>query len=1000
MNVTSNGRSRHSFHRRRSSYNSKNNKNNSNSSGNKVKVLSGVTACLSGLDSDHKTELHAIIAHLGGEHSGVLDPAVVTHLVIDDTEGSVKYGWVQQILADDERDDDDMTRRWAKSLKIVTSAWIEACANEGRHVDENLYRLKLGDQHHENNHHNNGDHHFATINDNNNKNNKTSAADDYYNADNDDGVNDGAYNAQNKLKKSRSLPSEIDKNATLEEACDWFIRQQQQNDPYGVQQEQIFSMHSFLLVGFHMDSNNATAPNTTTTATATSNKNDNTINNIEGGGGGTTKSNNSNNNIDKHKRLHAKLSTLVRNAGGVIYWEPNELTTIVLINDDVDNIEYCDDFNQQQQQLHHRHQERTHMFQEARVYCQYHPRGPIAVTPRWILACLHHGMVIDFPSSFPSPPPIPIPMLPGPSKKRKSVMTVDDNNTNRKSKVALPNDKSSSKMKYKQSTMFQGDIFVVIRPQQLPSSLSSGTCLEYTQEEMENTITNAGGLILSKRILEAIKKDLARKRQQQQQQQQASHRRRRKTHNDNNNESESIENSNDKRRYFVVSSGGHSNLHHSKYHPLLGELTKSLQQSLLPTNGADKTDLSSMIEPVSPIWITSCIQEGYVYNPTQYPTLFQPQSYHLRLFPKETKFLVSVTGFVDASRYGIIWMLRSLGAEYTDNLKAKNTHLICCTSVNDENNNHNVVFGGAKYVKAQEWGLHVVTLDWLYHCMRYGYEEGCEDKFLATRFEDKMRNNKKEERNSRDLTVRYSLDTTTLAKEEAPSEKVALRTSTTKLEPKSEEGGEDDTDVANFDVDYDDDETTCLPPQMSTSIKKEEMKSSDVPVRSWATNDSNENVRADPVALKEDVIQTTTSRNSDDDYDAKTTYPSPHRGKRERKGPQASPVNNDSTKRFKSALQTLQSTPTVGTTTSSLSSRRRRGKRDRTPLSQSQLSQQSEESEGYSPEVETQFTIRIDADIGKGKQGGFYDDNVPLSQENEALDNGESQVVWLPFMRR
>ena len=991
MNVTSNGRSRHSLHRRRSSYNNGKNKNNNynNNSSGKVKVLSGVTACLSGLDSDHKAELHAIIAHLGGEHSGVLDPAVVTHLVIDDTEGSVKYGWVQQILADDERDEDDMTRRWAKSLKIVTSAWIEACANEGRHVDENLYLLKLlGDQHHENNHHN-GDHHFTTIN---NDNTTSAAADDY---DVDNGAD--AYNTQSKLK-SRSLPSEIDKNATLEEACDWFIRQQQQNDPYGVQQEQIFSMHSFLLVGFHMDSNNATAPNTTTTATATSNKNDNTINNIEGGGGGTTKSNNSNNNIDKHKRLHAKLSTLVRNAGGVIYWEPNELTTIVLINDDVDNIEYCDDFNQQQQQLHHRHQERTHMFQEARVYCQYHPRGPIAVTPRWILACLHHGMILDFPSSFPSPPPIPIPMLPGPSKKRKSIIIVDDNNTKQKSKVASANDKSSSKMKYKQSTIFQGDIFVVIRPQQLPSSLSSGTCLEYTQEEMENTITNAGGLILSKRILEAIKKDLARKRQQQQQQQASQRRRRRKTHNDSNDESANIENSDDKRRYFVVSSGGHSNLHHSKYHPLLGELTKSLQQSLLPTNGTNKTDLSSMIEPVSPIWITSCIQEGYVYNPTQYPTLFQPQSYHLRLFPKETKFLVSVTGFVDASRYGIIWMLRSLGAEYTDNLKAKNTHLICCTSVNDENNNHNVVFGGAKYVKAQEWGLHVVTLDWLYHCMRYGYEEGCEDKFLAIRLEDKMRNNKKEERKSRDLTVRYSMDSTNFAKEEAPLDKVALKTSTAKLEPKREEEEEDA--VANFD--YDDDETACLPPQTAT-FKNEEKKGSDVRVRSSTTNDSNENVRADPVAVKQDVIQTTTSRNSDDNYDAKTAYPSPHRGKRERRGPQASPVNNDSTKRFKSALQTLQSTPTVGTTTSSLSSRRRRGKRDRTPLSQSQLSQQSEESEeseGYSPEVETQFTIRADADIGKGKQEGFDDDNVPLSQENEALDNGESQVVWLPFMRR
>jgi len=865
MNVSShNNRSRHHRsnpqHRHRLSY-SNHSKSCSNNDGTSA-VLSGVVACLSGLDFDHKEELHEIITRLGGNYSGALDAGCgITHLILDEPEGSVKYRFVQQILADDERDNDDMMKKWAKELKIVTTGWVEACAREGRRVDEGKFALLSSQQPQQWQHHDNA--HLSRSNGGTN-----CCLDD--NISNHD-------NKQETSSKLLRLPTEIPNNATLEEACEWFIQQQQQNDPYGLQLKQIFSMHSFLLVGFHSTGNNIGSKAN------------------EGG----DKTNNNDNNHRKHRRLHAKLSTLIRNAGGTIYWEPNELTTIVLLNDDVDKIDY-DDYNQQQ--LHHRHQERSLIFQEAKAYCQYHPRGPVAVTPRWILACIHHGSILDFPSSFPSPPPIPIPMLPVPSKRKSSAVVdfiVDDVHKNGKDvKPTLLEDKP--KRKHKQSTVFQGDIFVVMRPQQLPSSSSSSPSLEYTLDEMESTITNAGGLILSKRILEAIKKDVVKKQQEQ-----VIQRRKRKNYEDN--DIATTDNSDEKRRYYVVSSGGYSNLHHSKYHPLLGELSQLLQQS--SHLGSDNSDLSSIIEPVSPIWITACIQEGYLYNPTQYPKLFQPQTYHLRLFPKDTKFLVSVTGFVDASRYGIIWMLRSLGAEYTDSLKAKNTHLICCSKFNDENNNHNVVGGGAKYAKAKEWGLHVVTLDWLYHCMRYGYEEGCEDKFFATTLED----------------------------------------------------------------------------QPADKIEREAKKSSDVIVRCTmdTANITNEAVLTDPV-----VSTMKSPSNRDDDSS------SPRRGKRDRKPPQASPVENDSNKRFKSALQTLQSTPTLDTTTSA--SRRRRGKRDRSPRSNSSqgshggspslLSQQSREPE--SQQAETQFTIRADADIGKhwaGSSGLDDDDEAPLSQVNKGL---------------
>lgn len=875
---------------RRLSGNNYSKKNSSTAS-----VLSGVIACLSGLDFDHKEELHAIITQLGGKYSGALDAGCgITHLVIDEPEGSVKYRFVLQILADEEKGDDDMMKKWAKELKIVTSGWVEACAREGRRVDEKRFILRSSQQQQQQHHHDN-----KSRSDGN-----TNCTDD----------NIGNTENAHHLSSTLSLPKEIPHNATLEEACDWFIQQQQQNDPYGLHQKQIFSMHSFLLVGFH---------------------NADSKTNTEGGG-------NDDCNHQKHRRLHGKLSTLVRNAGGTIYWEPNELTTIVLINDDVDKIDH-DNYNQQQ--LHHRHQERLLTFQEAKAYCQYHPRGPVAVTPRWILSCIHHGSTLDFPSSFPSPPPIPLPsMLPAPSKRNASAVVdfaadnVKKNDKDVKSAMTSTT-KDASKRKYKQSTIFQGDIFVVIRPQQLPSSSSAS--LVYTQDEMESKITNAGGLILSKRILEAMKKDVVRKQQEHIIQQ-----RKRKNNNNGSNDIVTTDDSDEKRRYYVVSSGGHSNIHHSKYHPLLGELSKILQQS--SQLGSDKTDLSSIIEPVSPVWVTACIQEGYVYNPIQYPKLFQPQTYHLRLFPKDTKFLVSVTGFVDASRYGIIWMLRSLGAEYTDSLKAKNTHLICCTTVNDENNNRNVVGGGPKYLKAREWGLHVVTLDWLYHCMRYGYDKGCENKFLAMRLEDQPKENikKEEKKKGSDTSVRCSMDTIKIANETVLTDAVESKTTT---------------------------ETTAASAAATTTTKKESPSKSD---------------------------DNTLSKSDDESS-------SPRRGKRDRKLPQSSPIGNDSGKRFKSALQTLQSTPTVGTTTSSSSSRRRRGKRDRTPRTSSQGSQgpnggspSSQESE-Y-PQAETQFTIRADADIGKHwtASSGFEEDEAPMSQVNEAEDNGESQVVWLPFMRR
>jgi len=80
---------------------------------------------------------------------------------------------------------------------------------------------------------------------------------------------------------------------------------------------------------------------------------------------------------------------------------------------------------------------------------------------------------------------------------------------------------------------------------------------------------------------------------------------------------------------------------------------------------------------------------------------------------------VSVSGFQNSERIGMKHMLLAIGAEFTENMRNTNTHLICKEAK------------GSKYHKAIEWGLHVVTAQWMYHIAQHGYHEanGCEKQF-------------------------------------------------------------------------------------------------------------------------------------------------------------------------------------------------------------------------------------------------------------------------------
>jgi len=124
------------------------------------------------------------------------------------------------------------------------------------------------------------------------------------------------------------------------------------------------------------------------------------------------------------------------------------------------------------------------------------------------------------------------------------------------------------------------------------------------------------------------------------------------------------------------------------------------------------------VMPVNAIWLQTCDVNRTEVDPWEHDQLFEPQSWPIRKLKNNgIKLKVAVTGFMGVQRIGLMHMLVAIGASYTENMGNNNTHLICKEGT------------GAKYEKAIEWGLHVVTVDWLYHIIQHGYEDDCEDPF-------------------------------------------------------------------------------------------------------------------------------------------------------------------------------------------------------------------------------------------------------------------------------
>mgnify|MGYP005849236835 CR=1 FL=1 len=319
------------------------------------------------------------------------------------------------------------------------------------------------------------------------------------------------------------------------------------------------------------------------------------------------------------------------------------------------------------------------------------------VSPWWLLECWKQHQLVC-PSDYPAQ-----------LEKRKK-MSMDD--------TAIKKKRDSLNSTEKTSNLLRGYLFVLLRISNPPNWM-----VDYDAKELEKLVRSNGGQVLSLKLLEALKADQARTSQphsnnnasvsqghaQQQQQLQRKIPQRKSCH--------------------VICWGGNAGnataiQKQFALHPLLSQIQrKSLCEIVTAT----------------PTWLQTCVLEQKIVDPGRIQQLFQPQSWPWRrLVTLEDKvksnknqkidekeeptngqshctIRISVTGFTGHHRTAIIQAIEAIGAIYDDTMRQHiTTHLICSDRAVGKSE-HN-----QKFQKAREWGMYLVSVDWLYHVLQLG----------------------------------------------------------------------------------------------------------------------------------------------------------------------------------------------------------------------------------------------------------------------------------------
>nr|XP_023887123.1 DNA topoisomerase 2-binding protein 1-A isoform X1 [Quercus suber] len=107
---------------------------------------------------------------------------------------------------------------------------------------------------------------------------------------------------------------------------------------------------------------------------------------------------------------------------------------------------------------------------------------------------------------------------------------------------------------------------------------------------------------------------------------------------------------------------------------------------------------------VSSHWIRSCLEEEYLLDVGSH-ILYSPLPCRIPL-PGFERFRVCVSQYEEKDRQLIRNLCFVLGAKFAEKLTKKVTHLLCKFT------------NGPKYEAACKWGIHSITSEWIYECIR------------------------------------------------------------------------------------------------------------------------------------------------------------------------------------------------------------------------------------------------------------------------------------------
>ena len=148
-----------------------------------------------------------------------------------------------------------------------------------------------------------------------------------------------------------------------------------------------------------------------------------------------------------------------------------------------------------------------------------------------------------------------------------------------------------------------------------------------------------------------------------------------------------------RKRCYVVCWGGAPQL---ELHPLLSQLKRN--------------NICDLIL-VTPIWLMACLGLKKLVTPSRMPALFIPQPWSFNNL-KGANLRVSLTGFLGAEKAALAQAMEACNVKFLNAMTTDSTHLVCKEKAT-----------GLKLEKALEWGVRIVSMDWMYFVFRHGYSE-------------------------------------------------------------------------------------------------------------------------------------------------------------------------------------------------------------------------------------------------------------------------------------